>query len=159
MYAKSFLFIFIFVVLITRLDQLDLGARLSKSQIPEGNTFEWVATPPQTHPCVRKGVRFAVGYDEKTSRIQYLSTQDSSFATREGLHVGGWTRVREDELILLKGWKIVGPKAERGWRIVVGRPGQQVRFSDRTVVGLSRVRQEPPRSGEVLGLQGQRLEV
>jgi hypothetical protein len=151
MYTKAVLFICCLAV-VTRLNQLDLGARLSKDQIPEGNTFECVATPSQTYPCVRLtivGVRFVAGYDEKTRRIQYLSTQDRNFATKEGLHVGDWMRVREDELVAFEGWKIVGPKTESGWRIVVGYLGQQVRFSDGTTLDLSQVRHEAPRSGDV----------
>jgi hypothetical protein len=64
-------FLFIGVALVARLKQFDLGARLSESQIPEGNTFECVATPSQTYPCVRltiEGVKFAVGYDEDVAR-------------------------------------------------------------------------------------------
>ena len=150
MYAKTVLFIFF--VLVNRVDQLDLGDRLSKSQIPDGNTTVCVATPSQSYPCVRltiEGIKFTVGYDKETSRIRYLSTQDRSFATAEGLHVGDWTRVREDELIAFDGWKIVGPKTKSGWRFVVGALQQQVRFSDGTVVDLSQPRHDPPRSGEV----------
>lgn len=87
-------FLFLCGALVARLNQLDLGARLSKSQIPEGTTFECGATPSQTYPCVRltiEGVKFAVGYDEKTSRVQYLSTPDRKFVTQEDLHLGDST--------------------------------------------------------------------
>jgi|GEM_PF-5937539 len=150
MYSKPFLFIL--VLLVSRLNQLDIGTRLSKSEIPESNSVQCATAPSQTYPCLTlmvEGIKFVVGYDEKTSRIRYLSTQDSGFATKEGLHVGNWIRVRADELIAFKGWKIVGPKSESGWRPVVGYLGERIRFSDGTIVDLSQPRHEPPISGEV----------
>jgi hypothetical protein len=66
-YAKAFLILC--AVLATRRDQLDLGAWLSKSQIPESSNIECVATPSQTYSCALltiEGVRISVGYDEKT---------------------------------------------------------------------------------------------
>jgi hypothetical protein len=95
-----------------------------------------------------EGVKFEVGYDQKR-RVRYLSTQDEQFATKEGLHVGNWMKVREDNLFAIKGWKIFGPKTKSGWRPVVGYFTEEVQFRDGTVVDLSQPRHTPLRTGEV----------
>ena len=137
-------------LLITRLDQLDLGVRLDKDQI-QAISLECVATPSQTYRCTPltiEGVKIAAGYDE-TLRIRYLTTQDRKFRTPEGLHVGMWMRVSENELVAITGWKILGPKAKSGWRPVFGDVGEKVKFADGTVVDPSRRRYRPPRRGEL----------
>jgi hypothetical protein len=154
MYAKAVLILC--VVLVTRLDQLDLGARLSKSQMPESNNFECVAKPSQTYPCALltiEGVKISVGYDEKSLLIRYLTTQDKKFKTPDGLQVGMWMKVSEDELVAVPGWKILGPKAKSGWRPVFGYLGKKVEFSDGTVIDLSQPRHAPPRTGELQVLE------
>jgi hypothetical protein len=63
MYAR----IMVICCLITRLDQLDLGARLDKDQI-QAISLECVATPSQTYPCTPltiEGVKIAAGNDER----------------------------------------------------------------------------------------------
>jgi hypothetical protein len=150
MYAKAFLILC--VVLVTRLDQLDLGARLSKSQRPERNNFECVATPSQTYPCALmtiEGVKISVGYEEKSLRIRYLTTQDKKFKTPDGLQVGMWMKISEGELLAVPGWKILGPKAKSGWRPIFGYLGKKVVFSDGMVIDLSQPRHDPPRTGEL----------
>jgi len=140
-------------LLITRLGQLDLGVRLDKHQVPKDNTTMCVATPSQTYPCaflIIKGIKFKVGYDEKSRRIRYLSTQDQNFTTPEGVHVGMSMKVREDELIALPGWKIFGSRARSGWRPVFGFLRSGVTFSDGTFVDLSQARHAPPRAGELI---------
>jgi hypothetical protein len=141
------------IVMTMRLDQLDIGTRLGKNQIP-GNSTRCAATPSQIYPCVKltvEGVEFTVGYDEKTARVRYLFTQDKHFATKEGLHVGDWTKAREDELLSFSGWKTIGPQTPSGWRIVVGSGyfGEQVQFADGTVIDLTQPHHTPPRTGDV----------
>ncbi len=139
------------VVLISTLDQIDLGARLNKDEI-SGRSLECVATPSQTYPCeflTVEGVHVAVGYERDNLRIKYLSIQDKHFKTKDGLQVGASVTVSEDQLVAIPGWKVFGPRAKSGWRPVFGYFGEKVRFSDGTVVDLAQPRHDPPRAGQL----------
>ena len=136
--------------------QLDLGDRLISTQIPKHGTTDCAATPSQTYPCVlgleAGGVKFnAVGYDSKTKRVKYLMTSNAQFRTKEGLRVGDWIDVSEDQIVSISGWKIYGPKTKDGWHIVLGSAllGETVQFQDGTVIVPSAPRSDPPRLGKV----------
>jgi hypothetical protein len=147
--------------------QLDLGDRLTSARIPKDSTFlVCAATPSQSYPCVQdlkvRGVKFStVGYDSETKRVKYLVTSDAQFRTKEGLRVGDWIVVSEDQVISYSGWKIYGPKTKDGWHIVLGFAllGERVQFRDGTVVlpgaswlGLPRLRSVQIREFEKGGL-------
>jgi hypothetical protein len=136
--------------------QLDLGDRLTSAKILENNTLVCAATPSQTYPCVEdlkvSGVKFStVGYDSKTKRVKYLVTSDAQFRTKEGLRVGDWIELSEDQVTSYAGWHIYGPKTKDGWHIVLGSTllGERVTFQDGTVVSPSASRKGPPRVGKV----------
>ncbi len=60
------------LMLISALDQLDLGARLNKDEI-SGKSQACAATPSQTYPCeflTVEGVHIAVGYERESLRIK-----------------------------------------------------------------------------------------
>ncbi len=143
---------------------LVLGARLDQFQMAGTKTTRCVTAPSQTWSCtdiVVKGARFKMGYDEKTRAAKYLFTDDSSFKTHDGLHVGSWIGVREHDLVLVPGWRIYGPKTGDGWRTIIGTPfrfnsqterlelSALVRFADGTAVDLSRPASQSPRTGRV----------
>lgn len=136
--------------------QVDIGTVLSSNQVPPQNTTVCAATPSQTFPCASlkiDHVAFKVGYDPETLQIKYLSTQDKNFQTEDGLRVGGWMKVREDQLLAIHGWMILGPKTKDGWRPVVGLnlrdTDDKVRFADGTIVDLSQPKHQPLRTGKV----------
>lgn len=137
--------------------QLNIGDRLTGTQISKNKNVECAATPSQTYPCVQgmtdKGIVFSiVGYDAKTKRIKYLYTIDEHFRTKEGLKVGDWIEVSEDQLIPVTGGFIYGPKTKEGWHIIVGRTlgiTEQVQFQDGTVIYPTESRTVPPRVGKV----------
>jgi hypothetical protein len=136
--------------------QLDLGDRLTSAQTLKNNTLVCAATPSQTYPCVLdltiSGVKFSsVGYDSETKRVKYLITSDAKFRTKEGLRVGDWIEVSEDQVTSYPGWNIYGPRTKDGWHIVLGSAllEQRVTFQDGTVVILSASRKGPPRVGKV----------
>jgi hypothetical protein len=142
------------LLLVTRLDQLNLGVQLDKGQVPKRGKVACAATPSQTYPCVTmkiEDVEFTVGYQEESLRIKYLSTQDKKFRTPDGFQVGTSVTVREDQLVHVPGWKILGPRLESGWRPVFGHilDDDKVLFRDGTVIDLSQPRHGPPRTGEL----------
>lgn len=136
--------------------QLDLGSHLTSAQIPKDN-LQCASTPSQTYPCVLglkvDGVKFnTVGYDSATKRVKYLITSDPRFRTKEGLQVGDWIEISENQVIAYPGWNIYGPRTKDGWHIVVGAallPDQTVQFQDGTVIYPSGSRTGPPRIGKV----------
>jgi hypothetical protein len=140
--------------------QLDLGDRITSAQIPKHGTVECAATPSQGYPCVLDlevgGVKFnKVGYDSKTKRVKYLITSDAHFKTKEGLRVGDWIDVSEDQVFSVYGWNIYGPTTKDGWHIVLGivlpvdGVDEKVHFRDGAVVLPSASRTGPPRTGKV----------
>jgi hypothetical protein len=136
--------------------QLDLGDRLTRAQILKNKNVECAATPSQTYPCVEymidKGIVFStVGYDSKTKRIKYLYTSDEHFRTKEGLKVGDWIKVSEDQVIPVASWYIYGPKTKDGWHIIVGSTliAEKVQFQDGTVIYPSAPRTGLARVGKV----------
>jgi hypothetical protein len=140
--------------------QLDVGDRLMSAQIPKHGNVQCVATPSQTYPCVVGlevgGVKFnTVGYDSTTKRVKYLATSDARFRTKEGLRVGDWIDVSEDQVLSVYGWNIYGPTTKDGWHIVLGFAlpikgvDGTVRFQDGTVVLPSGSRTGPSRIGKV----------
>jgi len=146
------------MLLVTRLGQLDLGARLDRGQVPKRSKASCASGPSQTYPCISltlEGVKFTVGYDEKSLLIKYLSTQDKNFRTPEGLQVGAVMTMGEDQLMAVPGWKVLGPRAKSGWRPVLGDMllNHQVQFSDGTVIDLTQPHQNPPRTGELVILE------
>jgi hypothetical protein len=150
--------VFAFLLLpIAAFGQLDLGDRLSRAQIPKKRPLECVVTPSQTYPCVQGlrvgGVTYTtVGYDSKSKRVKYLLTWDAQFRTKEGLRVGDWIEVKEDQIIPVPGWSIYGPTTTDGWHIILGSTldgNEKVQFQDGAVVYPSASRTGPPRSGKV----------
>lgn len=137
--------------------QLDLGDRLTSAQIPKNSTFlVCAATPSQTYPCVQdlkiSGVKFnTVGYDSETKQVKYLVISDAQFRTKEGLRVGDWIEVSEDQVISYAGWNIYGPKTKDGWHIILGSAllGEKVTFQDGTVVSPNTSQKGLPRVGKV----------
>jgi hypothetical protein len=154
--ASAFLFL-----PIATFGQLNIGDRLNGTQIPKNKNVECAATSSQIYPCVQgmtdKGIVFSiVGYDAKTKRIKYLYTIDEHFRTKEGLKVGDWIEVSEDQLIPVTGGFIYGPKTKDGWHIIVGSAvgialgtAEQVQFQDGTVIYPTASRTVPPRVGKV----------
>ena len=143
---------------------LAIGTRLSQIQVSGTKTTHCVTRPSQIWSCadlVVGGDRFKVGYDAKTRVVKYLFTDDRNFKTNDGLRVGSWIEVRQNELILVRGWRIYGPRTKDGWRTMSGTPFRfnnqteklelsgTVRFEDGTAVDLSKPSTEPPRNGKV----------
>lgn len=148
---------FAFLLLpIAMFGQLDLGDRLTSVQLLKNSNLVCAATPSQTYPCALdltvSGVTFSsVGYDSKTKRVKYLVTSDAQFRTKEGLRVGDWIEVSEDQVTSYPGWRIYGPKTKDGWHIVLGSAllEEKITFQDGTVINPSASRKDPPRVGKV----------
>jgi hypothetical protein len=149
---------FAFLLLpVARLAQLNLGDRVPSGQIPKNNTSRCAATSSQSSPCVTDlpvhEVNFAAaGYRSKMERIQYLLTSDPDCKAKEGLHVGDWIEVSEDQVFVIDGWRIFGPKTKDGRRIVLGTAllgNEAVKFQDGTDAYLKPTRTGPPRVGKV----------
>ncbi len=122
---KRFLVLFVALIPLLAVAQTDVGMELPSALIPKKNHNQCAATPSQFYPCLQNvtidGVRYAVvGYDQHTRRVKYLSTHDESFRTKDGLRVGAVTELSEDELVLVTGWNIIGPRTPDGWRPIYG---------------------------------------
>jgi len=125
---------------------IDLGMQLRSSQIPENHEVACAATPSQTYPCledfVLDGIRFSmIGYDARTRRVVYLETSDAKFMTKDGLHVGSVIEIPEDQVLMMTGWKIYGPKTKDGWHPILGSSlmgGEKLKSVDGEPVDLSK---------------------
>ena len=122
---KKFAISLIFLNSLYAIAQANVGVRLPSAMIPKNNTNECAATPSQTYPCLQDveiaGVRFTVvGYDARSRRIRYLFTQDENFKTADRLQVGGPIELADDQILVIAGWHIIGPRSKDGWRPILG---------------------------------------
>ena len=127
MMMKYGLLLFLLLPQLVEIKNLDIklepGSVLAAHHIPEKNNRLYMTAPSQLRPYIEvtiEKVDYVIAYDEKTSKIKYIVTDDKDFRTKKGLKVGDYIEVTEDQVVAFPGWEVFGPPTTDGWSTVIG---------------------------------------
>jgi hypothetical protein len=103
--------------------KLEVGATLPAKSVPPKNRKMYMTHSAQFRPYIRKeikGIKYIIAYDEKNLVIKYISTHDQKFKSANGLKVGDYVEVNDEQLAVYPGWEIRGPEDKDGWQTLIG---------------------------------------
>ncbi len=103
--------------------KLEVGSVLPARYAPRHNRNLYMTNSSQFRPFVKRkvgGVVYYIAYEEESRVIKYLSTTDRNFETADGLRVGGYVEVDNEQLMVYPGWEVRGPEGKDGWLPLVG---------------------------------------
>ena len=107
--------------------KLEVGSVLPVKYVPKNNPHIYMTHPAQLRPFIERdvaGVRYVIAYDQKSRVIKYISTDDKKFKSADGLQVGGYVEVSNEQVTVYRGWEIRGPEDKNGWHPLIGFNGE-----------------------------------
>lgn len=116
--------LFLTIVALQKADiKLEVGSELPAKYVPKNNPKQYMTHSAQFRPYIEQnvaGVRYVIAYDKKNHVIKYISTDDKQFKSADGLQVGGYVEVNDEQVEAYPGWEIRGPKDKDGWQPLIG---------------------------------------
>lgn len=103
--------------------KLEVGTVLPAKYVPKNNRNLYMTHSGQFRPFIQRdvaGVRYVIAYEEKSRVIKYISTSDKQFKPADGLRVGGYVEVNNEQVEVYPGWEIRGPEDKDGWQPLIG---------------------------------------
>jgi len=98
------------------------GTVLPAKVVPKQNHHLYMTHSAQLRPFIEReiaGIKYILAYDENTRVITYVYTADEKFET-DGLRVGSYIEVDDEQTIACPGWEIRGPASKDGWQPLIG---------------------------------------
>lgn len=103
--------------------KLEVGSVLPVKYVPKDNRKEYMTHSAQFRPYIERevaDVSYIIAYDKKSHVIKYISTHDKRFKSADGLQVGGYVEVNDEQVEVYPGWEIRGPRDKDGWQPIIG---------------------------------------
>lgn len=103
--------------------KLEVGSVLPAKHVPKINRNLYMTHSAQFRPFIEReivGIKYVIAYDEKSRIIKYISTTDKKFKSADGLQVGSYVEVDNEQMSVYPGWEIRGPEDTEGWQPLVG---------------------------------------
>jgi hypothetical protein len=137
--------------------KLEVGSVLPAKYVPKHNLKLYMTHSAQLRPYIERevtGVRYVIAYDEKSHVIKYISTLDRRFTSADGLRVGGYVEVNNEQVRVYPGWEIRGPEDMDGWQPLIGFNSEMTVLNEgkdtKIEVGRNRLESKQPVKAKII---------